>query len=114
MIPVDLGHVLCLAHVDPQAASVVRVTGALNDGADVAGPSHNQRVGPSRAGAVGADVQRMQLVHTGYYGVAISPLAVATIHRLPQRTMESILPTPGTVSPRAPVHRPSGPSSTAV
>ena len=48
------------------------------------------------------------------YGVAINPVAVATIHRLPQRTMESIRPTPGTVSPRAAIQTPSGPSSTAV
>src|ERR1700704_5446229 len=51
---------------------------------------------------------------TDYYGVAISPLAVATIQRLPQRTMESIRPIPGTVSPRAAVRTPSGPSRTAV
>jgi hypothetical protein len=44
-----------------------------------------------------------QLTAIDYYGVAISPLAVATIQRLPQRTMESIRPIPGTVSPRATV-----------
>src|ERR1700716_2624715 len=48
------------------------------------------------------------------YGVAINPLAVATIQRLPQRTIESIRPMPGTVSPRAPVQMPSGPSRIAV
>jgi hypothetical protein len=48
------------------------------------------------------------------YGVAISPLAVATIQRLPQRTIESIRPIPGTVSPRAAVRTPSGPSRTTV
>src|SRR5206468_3948350 len=51
---------------------------------------------------------------TGCYGVAISPFAVATIQRLPPRTMESMRPTPGTVSPRAAVRTPSGPSRTAV
>src|SRR6266850_1413973 len=48
------------------------------------------------------------------YGVAISPLAVATIQRLPQRTIESIRPIPGIVSPRAAVRTPSGPSRTTV
>src|SRR5712671_5992710 len=48
------------------------------------------------------------------YGVAISPLAVATIQRLPQRTIETIRPIPGTVSPRAAVRSPSGPSRTTV
>src|SRR5437867_4395049 len=48
------------------------------------------------------------------YGVAINPLAVATIQRLPQRTIESIRPTPGTESPRVTVQTPSGPSRIAV
>src|SRR5262245_32278826 len=48
------------------------------------------------------------------FGVEIRPLLVATIQRLPQRTIESIRPTPGTVSPRAARHTPSGPSSTTV
>ena len=48
------------------------------------------------------------------YGVAIKPLAVATIQRLPQRTIESIRPMPGTVSPRIAIRIPSGPSRTAV
>src|ERR1700704_1618896 len=42
------------------------------------------------------------------------PLLVATSQRLPQRTMESILPTPGTVSPGAALRTPPGPSKTAV
>ena len=46
--------------------------------------------------------------------VEIRPLLVATIQRLPQRTIESIFPTPGTVSPRVAFHTPFGPSSTAV
>jgi hypothetical protein len=41
-------------------------------------------------------------------------LLVATIQRLPQRTIESIFPTPGTVSPRIAFHTPFGPSKTAV
>ena len=49
-----------------------------------------------------------------FYGVAIKPLAVATIQRLPQRTIKSIRPTPGTVSPRAAIRTPSGPPRTAV
>jgi hypothetical protein len=49
-----------------------------------------------------------------YYGVAINPLSVATIQRLPQRTIESIRPIPGTVSPRVAIRTPSGPSRTAV
>jgi hypothetical protein len=48
------------------------------------------------------------------YGVAIKPLAVATIQRLPQRTIESTRPIPGTVSPRVAIRTPSGPSRTAV
>ena len=41
-------------------------------------------------------------------------MLVATIQRLPQRTIESIFPTPGTVSPRTAFHTPFGPSKTAV
>jgi hypothetical protein len=48
------------------------------------------------------------------YRVEIRPLLVATIQRLPQRTIESILPIPGTVSPRVALHTPFGPSKTAV
>src|SRR5215470_8248446 len=47
------------------------------------------------------------------YRVEIRPLLVATIQRLPQRTIESIFPTPGTVSPRVALHTPFGPSRTA-
>jgi hypothetical protein len=46
--------------------------------------------------------------------VEIRPLVVATIQRLPQRTIESIRPTPGTVSPCAARQAPLGPSSTTV
>src|SRR5262245_23834059 len=42
------------------------------------------------------------------------PLVVATIQRLPQRTIESIRPIPGTVSPCAARQAPLGPSSTTV
>ena len=42
------------------------------------------------------------------------PLLVTTIQRLPQRTIDSTLPTRGTVSPRIALQTPSGPSKTAV
>jgi hypothetical protein len=48
------------------------------------------------------------------YGVEISPLLVTTIQRLPQRTIDSILPTPGNGSPRLTLHMPLGPSKRAV
>src|SRR3981189_3367014 len=44
----------------------------------------------------------------------MSPLLVATSQWLPQRTMDSILPTPGTVSPGAALRTPPGPSKTAL
>ena len=47
-------------------------------------------------------------------GVVTRPLLVATIQRLPQRTIESIRPTPGILSPTATFRIPSGPSNTAV
>src|SRR5436190_22376226 len=46
--------------------------------------------------------------------VVIRPLLVATIQRLPQRTIESIRPAPGTVSPTATFQTPVGPCSTAL
>jgi hypothetical protein len=46
--------------------------------------------------------------------VEIGPLVVATIQRLPQRTIESILPTPGTVSPCVALQTPPGPSKMTV
>ena len=48
------------------------------------------------------------------HGVVTRPLLVATIQRLPHSTIESTLPSPGTVSPRAAVQTPAGPSKTAV
>jgi hypothetical protein len=48
------------------------------------------------------------------YGVEIKPLLVATIKRLPQRTIDSTLPTPGTVCPGVTFQTPFGPSITAV
>jgi Helix-hairpin-helix containing domain len=48
------------------------------------------------------------------HGVEMRPLLVMTIQRLPQRTIDSTLPTCGTVSPRAALQTPSGPSRTAV
>jgi hypothetical protein len=47
------------------------------------------------------------------YGVEIRPLLVTTIHRLPQRTIDSILPTPGTRSPRFTLRIPFEPSRIA-
>src|SRR5262245_34353091 len=51
---------------------------------------------------------------TGGYGVEMRPLLVATSQRLPQRTMDSTLPTPGTVPPGVTLQIPFGPSKTAV
>jgi hypothetical protein len=48
------------------------------------------------------------------YGVEIKPLLVATIKRLPQRTIDSTLPTPGTICPGVALQTPLGPSNTAV
>jgi hypothetical protein len=48
------------------------------------------------------------------YGVETRPLLVATIQRLPHRTIESTFPNPGTVSPLVARHCPLGPSKTAV
>jgi hypothetical protein len=48
------------------------------------------------------------------YGVEIRPWLVATIQRSPQRRIESILPTPGTVSPRLTFQMPLGPSKIAI
>ena len=50
----------------------------------------------------------------GTYGVEIKPLLVATTKRLPQRTIESTRPTPGTVCPGVTFQTPLGPSNTAV
>src|SRR6516164_6965760 len=51
---------------------------------------------------------------TDAYGVEIKPLLVATINRLPQRTIDSTLPTPGTICPGVTFQTPLGPSITAV
>ena len=48
------------------------------------------------------------------YGAEIRPPLVATIKRLPHRKMDTIFPTPGTVSPRVTCQVPLGPSNTAV
>src|SRR5262249_56072655 len=50
----------------------------------------------------------------GTYGVEIRPVLVATIQRSPQRTIESTLPPPGTLSPRVTRQTPLGPWMTAV
>src|SRR5258708_11657391 len=67
---------------------------------------------PAQTSATRVMVARLQRLI--FYGVAIKPLAVATIQRLPQRTIESMRPTPGTVSPRVTVQTPLGPSRIAV
>src|SRR5713226_666705 len=46
--------------------------------------------------------------------VVIKPLLVETIQRLPHRTIESTVPSPGTVSPRATFQTPLGPCNTAL
>ncbi len=48
------------------------------------------------------------------YGVEIKPVLVATTKRLPQRTIESTRPTPGSVCPGITFQTPFGPSITAV
>src|SRR6266852_3613808 len=48
------------------------------------------------------------------YCVEIRPLLVETIQRLPHKTIESTLPSPGTISPRAAFRMPPGPCNTAV
>jgi hypothetical protein len=48
------------------------------------------------------------------YLVVINPDVVATIKRLPQSTMESMCPTPGTLSPGAAFQMPLGPSRVTV
>jgi hypothetical protein len=48
------------------------------------------------------------------HGVEIRPLLVATTKRLPQRTIESTRPIPGSVSPGVTLQTPFGPSITAV
>ena len=57
---------------------------------------------------------RDTLLSRQIHGVEINPRLVATIQRLPQRTIELILPAPGTVSPRVAFQTPVGPSKTAV
>ena len=48
------------------------------------------------------------------YRVEIRPLLVATIQRSPHRTIESIFPILGMMSPWFALHTPFGPSKTAV
>ncbi len=62
------------------------------------------------------DAQRIAVLLSTYknYGVEMRPLLVATTKRLPQRTIESTRPTPGTVCPGVTLQTPFGPSITAV
>lgn len=73
-----------------------------------------ERAGPVLITAIGSLSARGPLYICTTYGVAINPLAVATIQRLPQRTIELIRPMPGTVSPRFAIWTPSGPPRTTV
>src|SRR5215468_9491893 len=57
---------------------------------------------------------RLDLRRLDQSTVEISPRVVATIQRLPQRTMESMRPTPGTLSPWLTRHTPPGPCNTTV
>src|SRR5919201_18053 len=57
---------------------------------------------------------RRSLAPKAAQSVVIRPLLVDTIQRLPQRTIESIRPAPGTVSPTATFQTPVGPCSTAL
>ncbi len=63
---------------------------------------------------IGAAIAARLLTRTSTYGVEIKPLLVATTNRLPQRTIESTRPTPGTVCPGVTFQTPFGPSITAV
>jgi hypothetical protein len=58
-----------------------------------------------------AEVHRELISH---HCVVIRPLLVATIQRLPQRTIESIFPKPGTMFPRVTFTGPLGPSKMTV
>src|SRR5262249_34061410 len=69
--------------------------------------SAGHSTGGSRAGSNPLPIENQFLVE-------IRPLVVATIQRLPQRTIESILPISGTVSPCAARQTPLWPSSTTV
>src|SRR6478672_7363742 len=99
----------CLARV-PEA-------GALRTATALAGPVflENDR-SAACSSQLGFGAHAGRTISRIYYSycVAIKPFAVATIQRLPQRTIESIRPIPGTVSPRVTVQTPSGPSRIAV
>src|SRR5262249_620720 len=75
--------------------------------------SAERRAQPAIAPAYGTRGSNPLLIENQFW-VEIRPLVVATIQRLPQRTIESIRPIPGTVSPCAARQAPLGPSSTTV
>src|SRR5215471_1485245 len=77
-------------------------------------PEQNLRCGQSTFGRSGAVNTQVLYDATKNYGVEIRPLLVATTKRLPQRTIESTRPTPGTVCPGVTHQTPCGPSITAV
>src|SRR5215471_15959786 len=77
-------------------------------------PEQNLRCGQSTFGRSGAVNTQVLYDATKNYGVEIRPLLVATTKRLPQRTIESTRPTPGTVCPGVTLQTPFGPFITAV
>jgi len=78
-------------------------------------PSPSGLEPPMSPGACEGVLRKTPSGHTdAAQSVVIRPLLVATIQRLPQRTMESIRPAPGTVSPTDTLRTPSGPCNTAV
>jgi hypothetical protein len=85
---------------------------------DFSQPHHAvlRKTGISRFSANRPELAAICARLTSYHpcGVEIRPLLVATIKRLPQRTIESTLPTPGTVCPGLALQTPLGPSRTAV
>jgi hypothetical protein len=101
-----------------------------NVGATESGPTASNQAGGFCRGREGSDnryIWQHQLSRPGPNGqpressqlggtqfIVISPLLVATIQRLPQRTMESTRPTPGIVSPTDTFRMPPGPFKTAV
>ena len=78
-------------------------------------PSPSGLEPPMSPGACEGVLRKTPSGHTdAAQSVVIRPLLVATIQRLPQRTMESIRPAPGTVSPTDTLRTPSGPCNTAM
>jgi hypothetical protein len=75
------------------------VNSNLNAGGQVASTA-----APANLGAIAPSGFRKRSSQACGYSVEMSPAVVATIQRLPHRTIVSIRPTPGTVSPILTVH----------